>query len=124
MSASKYSPITLEDEWFIGSDKIFEFTIYTDDDVTAEDIDGWDLEWVLRQSPRSDQVFITKSTGGNGIAITDGNNGLCTVTITDTDTLGIIPGEGEYWHSLKRTNDTAADVLVYGEAAIRYAATR
>ena len=119
---TKYAPITDEDEWFIGCHRIFEFQVFNEDG-SVRDISSWGIQWMLRQSPRSSEAFITKTTG-SGIEITDGVNGLFRVTVSAEDTLLITPGEGEYWHSAKRTDADVEDVLVYGEAKIRYAATR
>jgi hypothetical protein len=122
MVTTKYAPITEEDEWFIGSHRILEFQVLNEDG-SVRDISGWSIQWMLRQSPDSDAVFMTKATG-SGITITDGVNGIFQVVVSAEDTLLITPGAGTYWHSAKRTDADVEDVLVFGEATIQYAATR
>lgn len=108
------------DNWFIGEDKVFEFTV-VDSDGAAQNITGWSLEWVLRQRPDRDAAVLTK-TDGNGIALTTPASGICQVTITDADTLALSPGS--YYHTLRRDDDNTEAVLSFGEAILRQAATR
>lgn len=96
--------VTRTDRVFTNSDKRLEFTIYGSDGVTPEDITGWSLSWLLKKRPTdADAAAIISKSTVSGIAITDGPNGLCTVTIQDDDTDGTVRA-GTYWHELKRTD--------------------
>lgn len=116
--------IGADSRWAIGSDKQLRFTIYQADEQTtprvAQDITGWSLEWVLRDrvAPYG-FVQITKTTG-NGITLSDAANGVCTVTIDDTDAGGL--GAGVYTHALRRTDAGAEDVLSFGTVELIRAA--
>ena len=114
------SPITLEDKWFIGERKVFEFTIVKDG--VAVDISSWDLEWVLRQAPGAPEPLLSKGTAE--ITKSDPTNGVCRVIIEPTDTIAIEIGGGDYYHTLKRTDGGNDAVLAFGEAVLREAATR
>lgn len=114
------APIAKSDNWFIGEDKIFEFTV-VDSDGDIQDISGWSLEWVLRQRPDRDAAVLTK-TDEDGIELTSPASGICQVTITDANTLALSPGS--YYHTLRRDDDDSETVLSFGEAILRQAATR
>jgi len=87
-------------------------------------ITGWALEWVLRDGPAGSTALITKTTNA-GISITDGTNGICRVTVADTDTLTLVPGRSRrYYKTLRRTDEGFEEVLSFGDAILRQAATR
>jgi len=67
-----------------GEDKVLEITV-VDENGSAKAITGATITWSLARAV-DDTPLITKSTGGSGISITDGNNGVFQVTIGDTDT--------------------------------------
>ena len=94
----------------------------------VQDITGWALEWVLRDGPAGATALITKTrteTAEAGISITDGANGICRVTIADTDTLTLAPGRSRrYYYTLRRTDEGSEQVLSFGDAILRRAATR
>ena len=112
--------ITAAANWFIGEDRIFSFTVLNAAGA-AQNISGWALEWTLRAGPTSPATLLTKTTV-SGIAITDAVNGVCQVTITDTDTLAL--ETGQHYHTLKRTDDGSEAVLSFGVAVLRLAASR
>ena len=109
------------DNWFIGEDKVLEFTVFQADGVTPQNIAGWSLEWVLRKNKSALTEILNKSTGAATITI-GGGTGKCQVLITDDDTAALVPGT--YYHTLRR-NDAGSDtVLSFGEAVLRHGATR
>jgi hypothetical protein len=122
---AQYSPITEEHEWFVGEKKTLKFHILRPDD-NSQDITNWELEWVLRRTPSSTDVLLTKTTS-DGITITNAVDGRCEVYIDPADTLGVefeIGAQQEFAHALKRSDGDNDSVLVYGEAVLQIAATR
>lgn len=87
----------------------------------VQDLTGFALEWVLRESAESASALLTKTTSGN-ISITDAQNGVLEVAVSDQDTVALNPGS--YFYTLRRTNDALEQVLAYGPAALRQPATR
>ena len=63
-------------------------------------ITGFAIQFSLKLTVE-DSDLITK-TVGSGITLTDPTNGVLTVTIDDTDTTSLSPGN--YVYSLKRTD--------------------
>lgn len=114
------SPITLEDKWFVGERKVFEFTVVNDG--VPVNITSWELEWVLRQAASAPTPLITKADAD--ITKSDPTNGVCRVIIEPADTLAIEIGAGDYYHTLKRVDGDNDAVLAFGEAVLRMAATR
>lgn len=114
------APIPISDNFFIGEDRVLEFTVVDENDA-AVDITSYALEWVLRRKRGSPSADITKTTG-SGITITDGPNGVCEVAIDDTDTLTLSPEQ--YFHTLRRTDDGLETVLSFGDLFLQQAATR
>lgn len=115
------APISRALNWMIGEARSFDFSIFQADGVTAQNITGWALEWVLRPNPESNVAILTKTTGA-GITITNGAGGLCSVAIARADTLALPPDI--YAHSLRRTDSGSESVLSFGPAVLRYASTR
>lgn len=114
----KNAPITIEDEFFTGKDKVLQFT-----DTGPEDITGWALKWVLAKNADRTQVLASKTTD-SGISITDGPGGICQVTVADTDTEGLKGSENpDYYHELSRTDAGNEDVLAYGTVVLRQSPT-
>lgn len=114
------SPIKDTDNWFIGEDRTFQFTV-TKPDGSAQPITGWSLEWVLRRHPAEGAALITKTTP-TGVAITNGSAGVCEVRIAAADTRELAPGT--YFHTLARSDQGSKTVLAFGEAVLKAAATR
>ncbi len=111
--------VVISDEWFTNDDKTLTDTIYQSDGTTAQNITGWALEYVLCLKGES-TALITKSTGGNGLAITDASNGVCQVTIDAADTL---PLEGAnvplYDYEITRTDSGSKGLLTFGTVVLR-----
>ena len=114
-------------EWFVGEDKAIPFEIYTDDEVTIQDVTGFTMRWVLRKRKDDDAILLDKTTAGATITITgsynadpDTNTRRVNVIIADTDTEHFQPGR--YYHTLKRTDAGLATVLSYGDAHLKKAA--
>jgi hypothetical protein len=103
-------------QYFTGEDKALVFTIYQSDEVTAQNITGWTLSWMVKAA-RTDEdsaALLTKTTA-SGITLTTPLSGICTVTITDDDLNDSDLEAGTtYHHELKRTNDGFETVLAYG----------
>ena len=113
--------ITADDHWFVGEDKSLIYTIYKADEVTPQDVSGWALSWRLKRFKTDADVdsLLTKTTAGGEVVISGvynvnpaTNTQIVTVSIVDTDTDGITPGNA--YHELKRTNDQSETVLAFG----------
>lgn len=85
------------------------------------DVTNWTFEWVLRDWSGGSSALITKNSA-SGVTIVDATNGVVDVTISDSDTLSL--AEGEYFHTLRRTNDGAEVILAFGPFVLRQPATR
>jgi len=113
------SNITKTDAWFRSEDKTLEFTVFQADGVTAENISGWALEYQLCNLDNS--AIFSKTTGAAEIVITDGPNGVCQVTIVDTDTDALT--KTKFKHELGRTDAGFEATLVHGTVQIQRACT-
>lgn len=103
--------------WFLGEDKSLVFTVYQSDGTTAQNITGWALSWMLKDSEYdADADAVLTKTTDSGIALTTPLSGICTVTIADTDTSTL--DAKLYRHELKRTDDGSETVLSYGFAVL------
>lgn len=120
---SEYSPITDEDNWFIGEKKFIDFTIIKEDG-NAANITTWDLEWTLRQAPGATTHMLQKTSVLGGITKTDPTNGICRVSIDADDTLDLGIRGGRFSHALKRVDGANDAVLSFGEAVLKAAASR
>lgn len=112
--------ITADDRFFTGKDKRIQFTIDTD-------ITGWSLRWVLVKKPVTAQSsdWLVEKTTGAGISITDGPNGVCVVSVDDTDTDDLKGGiNARYYHELTRTDAGFEDVLSYGDVVLQQSPTK
>ena len=114
-------------EWFVGEDKSLPFEVYSQDEATIENVTGWAMQWVLRRVQGGDDVKLSKTTSGGGVAISGTYNAdpavntqRVTVTVADTDTQFFQPGL--YMHTLKRTDAGFATVLAYGQVFLKKAA--
>ena len=111
--------ITEADRFFTNADKTFTFAIKQADETTAQNITGWALSWMLkrRDTDADASALIVKTTGGGGITITDGPNGVCEFTVTDENTAAV--RAGFYVHELKRTDAGAETPLCEGTVVLR-----
>ena len=99
-------------EFFRGNDQAVRVTL---DPVV--NCNGWAITSTVRINPLSPNALITKTA-----TITDGTNGIFTVTILDTDTNGLTPGK--YSWDAKRTDDGLETTLVYGTLTLLAEVTR
>ena len=104
-------------------------SFYRGEDVTLEvevtttgisggpdvDITGWALVFNLKKR-LTGKVVLTKSIG-SGITITDGTAGRADVTLTDEDTLILVPGE--YVFDVKRDDAGAEAILTVGTLTVK-----
>jgi hypothetical protein len=133
--------ITSDDEWFAGEDRIFEFTVYDPGAVLNEDdgivytdrsfttpadpldLTDMEFEWALRESPRSADAVLTKTTADTSmITVLDQNTdtGKLRVFINgDEDTADL--SAGKYAHALARTAEEF-EVCTYGQAILKLSA--
>lgn len=95
---------------FAGEDKTLQFTV-TNLAGATQVITGWTLQWKLETS-QGGTVSVTKS----GV-VTDGPNGVCTVTLAAADTAAL--AGGRYWHVLNRTDSGFAGALAAGTFALQ-----
>lgn len=100
---------------FIGEDKTLTVAIQKADG-SVQPIDDWSLSWMVkkRAADANDDAVIVKQSfdSPDGITITDPTAGLCTIGIVDTDTDPLQPRI--YHHELKRMDEGAETVLIYG----------
>ena len=115
--------IDASDDLFTGEDKTLTFTIYQADGVTAQNLTGWSLSYTWkRQLSDADSAAVLTKTTSAGIALTDPVNGICTVSIADTDTDAVTART--YWHELKRTDAGSETILTTGSVYLRQAVHR
>jgi hypothetical protein len=110
--------ITEEDRFFTNADKLLQFHIFQADGVTAQNITGWALSWVLkrRHKDADASALVTKTTGGGTISLTAPLTGDCELTVTDENTA--LMQSGLYWHELKRTDAGAETPLLEGTVVL------
>ena len=115
---AKRQNITLDHGFFIGTDRTIKIKVTEDDETTAQVMTGFALTWELKESPTG-TVLITKSTGGDGITIVngDGTNDEADIVLADEDTEGLTPGLK--YHHLRRTDAGSELVLTFGDAHLR-----
>jgi len=103
--------------WYCNNKHVLRFTVTDDDTVgsPAKDITGKYLKFALTKivngqpATKSTSVLIEKETG-TGIVTTDGPNGICEVTVLDTDTENLKPGD--YYFELELFEPGPSDGLV------------
>src|SRR4051812_19735578 len=96
------------DPIYPGEDIELGDTIYQSDGVTPEDITGWSIQFTVH---KLGTTYITKTTG-DGITLTDPENGILTVAIDGTDTEDMTPYNYEF--CIERTDPGGAGVLTTG----------
>lgn len=120
------TPIASANNWFVGEDRIFRFTIKKPDG-SIQDISGWAMKFDIRTAPSAVSTVLTKTTPA-GINLVDPTNGVCEVTIQRADTIdgsgNILIQPGRYVYALYRTDAGAATDLAFGDAVLRLAASR
>lgn len=125
--------VNIGDQYFTQEDKDLSFTIYQDKPDyydpeglpihtgPVQDITGWDLSFMVKKKKTyaDSSALITKTTGGGGIAITDGVNGRCQIALDDADIVDIVGGNLHYYE-LKRVTPVKT-VLAQGEFKLKQA---
>lgn len=106
-----HSPITRMDEWYVGEDQIFEWTVYEDDDRTIQDISGWSIQFRLARAPGQTSV-LTKTA-----ALVDPGNGVCDVSVTAAESSALPPFD--YYYQLWRLNPGFVSVIAEGKAVLQ-----
>lgn len=84
----------------IGDDKIIRVPVTEQDDGSATDITGATIVWIAKKSKRKDAV-ISKTTADSSITIADATGGVFEITLEDTDTATLLPGD--YLHEAQIT---------------------
>lgn len=104
--------------FFIGSDHSLVFTILNATGSLAEDITGWSTSFMLKRGLEdADGAALVTNTAGavSGVynSDVDVNTQILTVTLADTDTESLDPGNVNW--ELKRTTSGYESVLAYGK---------
>lgn len=102
--------ITWEDAWFVGEDQPFEFTI-VDSAGVAVDVTGFTIQFELSDVYSGDALF-TKS-----VSLDDPSNGVISWLVDAADTVDI-PGDTDYWYTVRRVDSGYATELAWGQARI------
>lgn len=112
-------------EYFLGTDKAVDFTVYTSSAKTAiRDVTGYATNFMVKRrmsdTDATALISLSGTVSGTFNAAPAVNTQKITVTLVDTDTdLEIAPGVA-YWE-LKRTDAGFEDVLAYGTIDLRRA---
>lgn len=116
------SPITADDEWFIGTDHQFEFGPVVDGDGVAIDVSTWTLSWMMKRRLNDPDLsaILTKTPTVTGTHNPDPalSTQRVVVSIADTDTDPLV-ARVDYRHELKRTDAGSEAVLAYGTAVLK-----
>ena len=86
---ARESAVTRDDNYFAGDDRVFRWTVFDSDDLSAAvalDITGYTLDWELKLNESDILPLITRS----GFSPSDAANGLIEVTLLDTETETLI----------------------------------
>lgn len=125
--------ITAADKFFLGEDKIVDFTIFALDGATPFDVTGLSLEWNMRRTDKADDpALLTKVP--TIIGVFNVNPSLNTqrarvvFASDDTDplvtTLYTLKAGFAYRHSLKRKDTGNENILSYGSITFLQATER
>jgi hypothetical protein len=111
--------------YWLGSDKSWDFTVYTTDQKTVvRNVTGYTTSFkVKRNVEDADAAALITAAGvvsGTFNASPALNTQIVTVTLADTDTDTEIEPGLAYWE-LKRTNDGSEAPLAYGTIELRRA---
>lgn len=112
-------------EYWLGTDKNFEFTIYTSSaQTTIREVTGYTTSFVVKRRPDdadADALMTLSGTVSGTFNASPGTNTQkITVTIADDATDAEIPPGVAYW-SLKRTDAGSERVLAFGTINLRRA---
>lgn len=114
--------ITAADTFFLGEDKIIDFTVFGQDGVTPLDVTGLPLEWNMRKTDKAaDPALLVKGVG-TGLTIVGTynvspslNTQRVRVTFVPADTNTVLRPNVAYRHSLKRKDVGSAGIFSYGD---------
>jgi len=112
----KYAPITAAHNWFHGEEKIFRFTIATDEDMT-----GWTFRWQFRVNEPDDDALLTKEGTGEA-ELFDAALKQVDVSVHAEDTNAMGPVNGT--HALMRVDTNNEGILSFGPALLQQSAVR
>lgn len=112
-------------QYFLGTDKAFDFTVYTSSaKTTIREVTGYATNFMVKRrlsdTDASALISIDGTVTGVFNASPDVNTQKITVVLVDTDTDTGIPPCGAFWE-LKRTDPGFEDVLAYGTIELRRA---
>jgi hypothetical protein len=112
-------------EYWLGTDKNFEFTVYTSSAQTViREVTGYTTSFMVKKQPDdSDASALITASGtvsGTFNSAPGTNTQKITVTIADDTTDTEIPPGVAYW-SLKRTDAGSERVLAFGTINLRRA---
>lgn len=111
--------------YFLGTDKAYDFTVYTSEaKTTCRDVTGYTTNFMVKRN-KSDSDASALLTAGGTVSGTFNaspsvNTQKITVTLVDTDTDTEIAEGLAYWE-LKRTDAGAEAVLAFGTMTLRRA---
>lgn len=110
------APISEDDRWFVGEDKILRWTVTTAaDPLVPQDVTGWAVELVIRR--RRDTTSAPIAT--LPVPVIDGPSGSVAVPVSADVTAGL--EGGVYHYVLRRVDAGANQVLAYGPIVLRRA---
>lgn len=120
--------ITLADNFFLGEDKVIEFTIFGNDNATPLELGGIPLEWNMRKTDKADDPAILSSASGielTLVGVYSSNPAINTqrvrLTFVPADTQTGIKPNLPYRHSLKRKDLGNNNILSFGSIMFRQA---
>lgn len=128
--------VTAADKFFLGEDKVLEFTIFGPDNVTPLDVSGLVLEWNMRKTDKAaDPAILTKGVGTgltivgvyNVVPATNTQRVRAAFASADTDPLVsaiVLKANVAYRHSLKRKDSGNENILSYGSITFLQATER
>ncbi len=93
---------------FTGEDRIYQITVYSSG-TTPQNITGWSLAFRVHVYGDPGSLFLTKTTGGGGIVLTNPTLGILQVSLAAADTSSLTPDEYQFF--LERT-DTSNDLIL------------
>jgi hypothetical protein len=133
--------VTATLKFFLGDDKLLDFTIFGQDGVTPFDVSGLVMEWSIKKTDKALDPPIISKTTVSGITIIGVynvspaiNTQRVRVTFasadTDPDVTSVLPtpytlkANVAYRHSLKRMTSGLESVLSYGSFTFLQATER
>lgn len=109
----KLSPIKPEHGWFRGYGKVFEYHVVNLDGTVRDLTSFTAFTWKLfRAGSGKDAVMIFEKTLGDGVQVTDAENGEVQVTIETADTENL-EANRNYTYFFDGTDGGIPDVLAY-----------